>query len=261
MVGDQLDALAVDSRRTIYEMLLTRPRSVTDIASLLPISRPAVSQHLKVLTDAGLARATSVGSRRVYSADPAGMAALREWVDQMWDTAMGGFVDFAKQQKEVEMSQSETERIDPVVKTVQVPGEPGFVFELFTARMGEWWPLSSHSVGGDDAVDVRVEPGLGGRVYEVTGDGAEHEWGRVTKWDPAARVAFTWYPGMSSSQATHVEITFRHNEEGTELTLVHDGWSARGIDGEEMRKSYESGWEIVLSRLPGSVTSNPVRAG
>ena len=260
MVGDQLEALAVGSRRAIYEMLLTRPRSVTDIASHLPISRPAVSQHLKVLTDAGLARATSVGSRRVYSADPSGMAELREWVDQMWDTAMGGFVDFAKQQKEVAMGQSETDRLEPVIKKVLVPGEPGVVFELFTARTGEWWPLSSHSVGGDDAVDVRIEPRLGGRVYEVTGDGGEHEWGRVTGWEPAARVAFTWYPGMSSSQATHVEITFRHSGEDTELTLVHDGWAARGIDGEEMRQSYDSGWDLVLSRLAGSVVSNPVRA-
>ncbi|RPI21076.1 MAG: ArsR family transcriptional regulator, partial [Actinobacteria bacterium] len=89
MVDTQLDALAVETRRAIYQMLLERPHSVGELAARLPVSRPAVSQHLKVLVDAELARATTVGNRHVYSADPAGMAALRDWVDQMWDMAMG----------------------------------------------------------------------------------------------------------------------------------------------------------------------------
>jgi len=253
MVDAQLDALAVETRRTIYTMLLERPRSVSDIAARLPVSRPAVSQHLKVLLDADLAGVTEVGNRRVYSANPAGMAALRDWVDQMWTMAMGSFAGFAQREMESQMNESGSERIEPLVKAVVVPGQPGIVFELFTSRMGEWWPLATHSVAGDDAVDARVEPGTGGRIFEVTRDGAEHEWGRVLEWEPGRRIAFDWYPGLPVSSATHVEITFRQTAEGTELTLVHDGWQARGADAQATRESYDTGWDLVLTRLPDAV--------
>lgn len=84
-------------------MLLERPRSVSEIAADVPVSRPAVSQHLKVLVDAELARVTSVGNRRVYSADPTGVGVLREWVDQLWDMAMGSFAGFAQREMEEKM--------------------------------------------------------------------------------------------------------------------------------------------------------------
>ena len=248
MVDAQLDALAVETRRVIYTMLLEKPRSVGDLADRLPVSRPAVSQHLRVLLEAELARVTSVGNRRVYSANPTGMAALRDWVDQMWDMAMGSFAGFAQREMEREMT-----NMEPVVKMVTVPGEPGVVFELFTQRMGEWWPLDSHSVGGEDAVDARVDPGVGGRVYEVTREGVEHDWARITGWEPGERIVLDWHAGVPVSQATHVEITFRQTADGTELTLVHDGWEARGADAPAMRESYETGWDLVLGRMPGSV--------
>jgi DNA-binding transcriptional ArsR family regulator len=100
MVDTQLEALAVETRRAIYTMLLERPRSVTELASRLPVSRPAVSQHLKVLVEADLARVAAEGTRRVYSANPDGMALLRGWVDEMWNLAMRNFADFAREQME-----------------------------------------------------------------------------------------------------------------------------------------------------------------
>jgi DNA-binding transcriptional ArsR family regulator len=255
VVDAQLEALSVETRRAIYTMLLERPRSVGDLADRLPVSRPAVSQHLKVLLEAGLARVTSVGNRRVYSADPQGMAALRDWVDRMWDMAMGSFADFA--QKESTLREMERDmdgdRLEPVVKVITVPGSPTIVFELFTDRMAEWWPLETHSVGQADAVGVRVEPGVGGRVIETTKDGAEHEWAEIKEWEPGRRLGMDWYPGLPVEQATHLEITFRRTAEGTEMTLVHDGWEARGVDAARMREGYETGWDLVLGRIPGSV--------
>jgi DNA-binding transcriptional ArsR family regulator len=248
MVDAQLEALSVETRRAIYTMLLERPRSVGDLAERLPVSRPAVSQHLKVLLDADLARVTTLGNRRVYSADPAGMAALRDWIDRMWDMAMGSFADFARKEMETEMS----EKLQPVIKVMTVPGSPSVVFELFTDRIGDWWPLRTHSVGGEDAVGVRVEPGVGGRIVETTRDAAEHEWARIKEWEPGERMVLDWYPGLPTSQATHLEITFRQTAEGTELTLVHDGWEARGADAERMRESYDTGWDAVLGRVPGA---------
>ena len=72
-------------------MLAAGPLSVGDLAARLPVTRPAVSQHLKVLKDAGLVSEEAVGTRRIYRLDAAGVAALREQLDHFWDQALGGF--------------------------------------------------------------------------------------------------------------------------------------------------------------------------
>ena len=95
-----LDALADSTRRRILTSLRGRPRSVADIAHELPVSRPAVSQHLKVLRDGGLVTYETVGTRNLYRVDPAGMHALRVWMDEFWDTALQSYVEFAGQQPE-----------------------------------------------------------------------------------------------------------------------------------------------------------------
>lgn len=86
-----LDALADPTRRTIYEMVRDRPRSVGELAKDLPVSRPAVSQHLKVLSDARLVRFRSEGTRHVYHPDPTGLAPLREYVESLWDDVLDAF--------------------------------------------------------------------------------------------------------------------------------------------------------------------------
>lgn len=89
--GLALASLADPTRRKILEKLRDGPRSVGAIASELPVSRPAVSQHLKVLKDAGLVIDRAEGSRRVYYIDPHGLGPLRAWFDQFWDQAMSSF--------------------------------------------------------------------------------------------------------------------------------------------------------------------------
>jgi DNA-binding transcriptional ArsR family regulator len=88
---DTLNALADQRRRAIFEQLRTGPRSVGEIAKTQPVSRPAVSQHLKILTDAGLVRVKPKGTRRLYEADKAGLMALREWIDGFWDDVLDRF--------------------------------------------------------------------------------------------------------------------------------------------------------------------------
>jgi DNA-binding transcriptional ArsR family regulator len=85
------DALADPTRRRIFERLGQGPRAVGDLADGLPVSRPAVSQHLKVLKDAGLVADEAQGTRRVYRIDPAGLGALRAWLDRFWDDALAAF--------------------------------------------------------------------------------------------------------------------------------------------------------------------------
>jgi DNA-binding transcriptional ArsR family regulator len=86
-----LAALADPTRRQVFERLRTGPQSVGAIARTLPVSRPAVSQHLKVLKEAGLVTDEPDGARRVYYIDPHGLAQLRIWLDQFWDEALSAF--------------------------------------------------------------------------------------------------------------------------------------------------------------------------
>jgi DNA-binding transcriptional ArsR family regulator len=91
-----LAALADPTRRMIFERLAERPRPVGELARELPVSRPAVSQHLKVLKDAGLVVDAAVGTRRVYRVDPDGLQALRSYLDGFWNRALLAFKDVAE---------------------------------------------------------------------------------------------------------------------------------------------------------------------
>jgi DNA-binding transcriptional ArsR family regulator len=91
-------ALGDPTRRTIFERVAARPAAVGDLARGLPVSRPAVSQHLKVLKEAGLVSETADGTRRIYRIDPRGIGAMREWLDAQWAMALDAFKDFADQQ-------------------------------------------------------------------------------------------------------------------------------------------------------------------
>jgi DNA-binding transcriptional ArsR family regulator len=84
-------ALADPSRRQVFERLRGGPLSVGVIARDMPVSRPAVSQHLKVLKEAGLVIDRAEGTRRIYAIDPQGLAALRSWLDQFWDEVLVAF--------------------------------------------------------------------------------------------------------------------------------------------------------------------------
>ncbi len=86
-----LAALADPTRRTVFERLGSGPKPVSEIARGLPVSRPAVSQHLKVLREAGLVSDRTEGTRSVYSIDPKGLGALRTWLDRFWDVALENF--------------------------------------------------------------------------------------------------------------------------------------------------------------------------
>ena len=94
-----LAALADPTRRRVFERLNSGPKSVGALARGLPVSRPAVSQHLKALKAAGLVADRAEGTRRVYYIDPHGIGALRRWLDQFWDVALQGYADEVKRSK------------------------------------------------------------------------------------------------------------------------------------------------------------------
>ena len=93
-----LATLADPTRRALMERLRAGPRAVGELARGLPVSRPAVSQHLKVLKQARLVTDRAEGTRRVYQIDPHGLGAIRRWLDQFWDASLAAFKDEVENQ-------------------------------------------------------------------------------------------------------------------------------------------------------------------
>jgi len=100
--GRAVAALGDDTRRAIFERLADGPRAVTDIARGLPVSRPAVSQHLRVLREAGLVTVKPSGARRLYGIDPGGVEAARAYFDRFWERALAAFKEAAERHSEEE---------------------------------------------------------------------------------------------------------------------------------------------------------------
>ena len=105
--GNALQCLSDPTRREVFERLRSGPKSVGELARGLPVSRPAVSQHLKALKEAGLVNDEPDGARRVYHIDPHGLGELRRWLDQFWDHALEAF------KREVEKPKDPNERNTP----------------------------------------------------------------------------------------------------------------------------------------------------
>jgi len=97
---DGWSALADPTRRTILELVAVRPRAVRELADLLPVTRPAVSQHLKLLKDAGLVTDRAEGTRRIYRPNPAGLEALRRQLDRFWNEALVNLKQLAEEEEE-----------------------------------------------------------------------------------------------------------------------------------------------------------------
>ena len=89
--AEVLEALADPTRRAIFERVAVKPQAVGQLAAELPVSRPAVSQHLRVLKTAGLVRDRAAGTRRIYALDPQGLAAVRTYFDGFWNQALAAF--------------------------------------------------------------------------------------------------------------------------------------------------------------------------
>lgn len=91
-------ALAEPMRQSIVERLAERPMAVGELAALLPVTRPAVSQHLKILKAAKLVRDRAEGTRRIYAIDPAGLGPIRAWLDKFWDKALASYAEAAERE-------------------------------------------------------------------------------------------------------------------------------------------------------------------
>jgi DNA-binding transcriptional ArsR family regulator len=100
--GVVLDALGDPTRRAVLDLLVDGSRAVGELAAALPVSRPAVSQHLRVLKEAGLVTTEADGTRRLYAVDPRGLDPARAWIDRFWDHALANFKQLVEQPEESE---------------------------------------------------------------------------------------------------------------------------------------------------------------
>jgi hypothetical protein len=119
-------------------------------------------------------------------------------------------------------------------------------FRVWTARISQWWP-ADHTVSGQPGLDVVLEPWIGGRVFERTGDGTEHEWGEVTVWEPPRRLGYRWHLRRDRADATDVEVRFVDDgDASTRVDIEHDGWDRLGAGGPDWRQANQAGWSGLL---------------
>jgi Activator of Hsp90 ATPase homolog 1-like protein len=135
--------------------------------------------------------------------------------------------------------------IEPITLEFTVACSAAHAFEVWTRRTTSWWP-STHSVSQDAGLTVTIEPRVGGRIYERTPDGSEHDWGEVTRWEPPSTFAYRWHLRQDIDDATEVAIGFSDIDEGACVTIVHAGWEQLGDRAPGLRERNTQGWAGVL---------------
>jgi uncharacterized protein YndB with AHSA1/START domain len=142
-----------------------------------------------------------------------------------------------------------------VRQSIVVQAPPDRAFEVFTAGMSSWWPLSSHAMGNQPVVAAVIEPRAGGRWYERSEDGSECDWGHVAVWEPPHRLVLIWRLtadyAYDQTLATEVEVRFTAQDGGTRVELEHRGLEAYGDRTAEMRDTFgsDNGWMGLLRRF------------
>lgn len=139
--------------------------------------------------------------------------------------------------------------IAPVVKTVEVKCAPARAFELFSTRMGSWWPATHHT-GATPFEVVVIEPKAGGRWFERDAAGVETQWGRVLGWSPPGRVLLAWQLNadfkFDPDFETELEITFEALASGTRVRLEHRDLERFGARAQEIADMLRGGWPTIV---------------
>lgn len=143
--------------------------------------------------------------------------------------------------------------IEPLRLSFEVACPVEHAFAVWTSGIGTWWP-ADHTVSGAGGADVVLERRVGGRVFERTPDGAEHEWGEVTVWEPPTRLGYLWHLRRDRADATDVEIRFGGTAGGgTRIEIEHRGWERLGAGGTEWRDRNRAGWTTLLPHFVAAV--------
>ena len=146
--------------------------------------------------------------------------------------------------------------IEPIRLAFDVDAPPARAFDVWASRISQWWP-ADHTVTAEPGLAVVLEPRSGGRIYERTAAGVEHEWGEVTVWEPPHRLVYLWHLRQDRADATEVEIRFLpHGEAATHVEIEHRGWEALGAQGEDRRDRNHGGWATLLPHYVAAVAAS-----
>lgn len=252
-----LGVLGDPTRRAIFELLADGPRAVGELAAELPISRPAVSQHLKALKQAGLVIDRQDGTRRLYQLNPDAVAALRAYFDRFWNRSLAAFKQAVEDTRHAGETMT-TQTADTSVRaSIVVDAPPQRAFAVFTDDIASWWPPEHHILPGELA-EMVFEPREGGAVYDRAVDGTECRWARVLVYQPPHRLVISWDISLDWQIETNPdrtsEIEVRFLPEGpdrTRVELEHRHLHRHGDGWERMRDAVGSpdGWALGLHRL------------
>jgi uncharacterized protein YndB with AHSA1/START domain len=136
--------------------------------------------------------------------------------------------------------------IEPIRLVVELDCPADHALEVWTARIGTWWPVD-HTASGQPGLAVILEGRPGGRIFERTPAGAEHDWGEVLAWEPPARLVYSWHLRRDRADATEVEIRFVPVERSrTRVEIEHRAWQRLGAEGEAWRDRNRGGWSTLL---------------
>ena len=145
--------------------------------------------------------------------------------------------------------------IEPIRLAFDVACPPDHAFRTWTEGIDGWWP-ADHTVSATDDLRVVLEGRIGGRIFERTPDGIEHDWGEVTVWEPPTRLGYLWHLRRDRADATDVEIRFLDRGDGsTRVEIVHSGWERLGADAETWRDRNHGGWATLLPHFTEAAAS------
>jgi hypothetical protein len=134
---------------------------------------------------------------------------------------------------------------DPLRFSFDVDCSAEHAFSVWTSRIDTWWP-SDHTVSGEAELVV-LQSGIGGRIFERTPDGVEHDWGEVTLWNPPTQLAYLWHLGADRTAATEVEVRFvARGAATTRIEIEHRGWEQLGEAADQWRDRNRVGWDTLL---------------
>jgi DNA-binding transcriptional ArsR family regulator/uncharacterized protein YndB with AHSA1/START domain len=253
-----LEALGDRTRRQIVGRLAQGAASVGEIARALPVGRPAVSMHLRVLREAGLVVGRAEGTRRLYQLEPSALGALRDYLDWYWTQALEAF----KQHVEAEGDEPREPELK-VSKTIVVDVPPVRAFQLFLDQQ-RWWPLATHHIAQPAGERVVLEPFVGGRWYERSRDGSETDWGRVLAFEPPHCILLSWQVNPDwrhepdPARASEIEVSFMaESRRRTRVVFEHRHLERYGDQAERMRTILDrpTGAESVLRAYRTALTT------
>jgi len=260
--SDGWTALADPTRRAIFERLADHPCAVGELAAALPVSRPAVSQHLKVLKEAGLVVDQHVGTRRVYRVDPEGLCALREQLDLFWNKALTAYTRAVEQHTQEGGMTSQAQQTS-VRAQVVVAASIEHAFRVFTEDFDRIKPRE-HNLLQVPIAETVFERRVGGTIYDRGVDGSVCRWARVLAYEPPHRVVFSWDINpqwqieADVDKTSEVEVRFiSEASQRTRVELEHRNLERHGAGWESERDGVggEAGWPLYLERFAELVAS------